>query len=208
MSSEWPFDNNINIADLTARQRHERELYIQNAMGIFSRLPFRAGDSQLYRPNVSIKPLNLNERQTFELELYTLSDHIERFYQNRKAVLEHLPGGLYIPVDRVVYDTIQTHIEYWPFTNAGRYNSLPFRIHYSTVRDASHLNPIESTGELRWGIDGNVCAATVRIFANGICFTYSFGVIGRTFAITKLETPSYDGKQALLYSSAWDYMDW
>ena len=208
MNSLWPYDNNINISDLSRAEQHERELFIQNAMEIFSRLPFQIGDSQLYRPNVSIKPLNLDERHIFERELYALSDYIERFYYNKKAILDHVPGGLYIPVERLVYDTIQTHIEYWPVTNAGKYNTQPLRVHYSTVRDASNMNPIESTGELKWGIDGNVCAATVRIFANRTCFSYSFGVIGRTFAITKLETPSSDGKQAVLYSSAWDYMDW
>lgn len=78
MNSLWPYDNNINISDLSRAEQHERELFIQNAMEIFSQLPFRIGDSQLYRPNVSIKPLNLDERHIFERELYALSDYDER----------------------------------------------------------------------------------------------------------------------------------
>ncbi len=122
--------------------------------------------------------------------------------------MKNVPKGLYIPFDRIVYDTIQTHIEYWPFTNAGRYNSQPLRIHYSTVRDPSRPDVLESTGELRWGVDGNVCAATIRIFSNSVCYSYSFGVAGRTFMITKLETPGINGKPAILYSSSWELMDW
>ncbi len=68
-NSLWPFDNNVNVSDLTRQQRKEREQFIQNSMEIFSWLPFQIGDSQLYRPNVSIKPLNWNERGILENEL-------------------------------------------------------------------------------------------------------------------------------------------
>lgn len=207
-NSLWPFDNNVNVSDFTRQQRKEREQFIQNSMQIFSWLPFQIGDSQLYRPNVSIKPLNWNERGILENELYELNGYIAGLYENEYAVMKNVPKGLYIPFDRIVYDTIQTHIEYWPFTNAGRYNPQPLRIHFSTVQDCTALSPIESTGELRWGVDGNVCAATIRIFSNSVCYSYSFGVAGRTFMITKLETPGINGKPAILYSSSWELMDW
>lgn len=207
-NSLWPFDNNVNVLDLTRQQRKERELFIQNAMEIFSWLPFRIGDSQLYRPNVSIKPLNWNERGILENELYELNGYIGGLYENEYAVIKNVPKGLCIPFDRLVYDTIQTHIEYWPFTSAGRYNPQPLRICFSTVRDCMNECPVESTGELRWGVDGKVCAATVRIFVNSVCYSYSFGVVGRTFMITKLETPGINGKPAILYSSSWELMDW
>jgi hypothetical protein len=207
-TSLWPFDNNVNVSDLTRQQRKERELFIQNAMEIFSWLPFQIGDSQLHRPNVSIKPLNWNERGILESELYDLNGYINGLYNDQYAVMKHVPKELYIPYDRLVYDSVKTRIEYWPFTSAGRYNPQPLRIHFSTIPESSAVYPIESTGELRWGVDGKVCAATVRIFVNSVCYSYSFGVVGRTFMITKLETPGINGKPAILYSSSWELMDW
>ena len=216
--SLWPFSNDVNIWDLTQAERCEREQKIQMYMEAYPFLPFQICDSRLIRPNTSGCIVNMNNKQIIITALQELDHLVVDLYSNENVIRKLLPDGLRIPYNKLCFDyptqvttdsMPQTYIEYRPLTNAGKRSYNPLIVHFSTVRQAMDIMDNECGGELTYGVDGNIISAVVRIFKDNRCYTYNFGVVGRTFTITKISTPNYETrKQVVIYESSWDFIEY
>lgn len=212
----WPYDNKVNVKDLSRAEQHERELKIQTYMEAFPFLPFTVKDSRLYRPNTSWTQLNMTEQKVVALALQELDQMVVDYCRNDNVLLEFLPKGIHVPYNKIVFgfpssmtaDSMpRTFIEYRPFTSGGKHSKTPLIVHFTTIENYKKVLDDECHGELSYGLDGSVCHATANIFKNDQCYTYEFGVIGRTFAILKITTTAKaTGKKIVIYSSNWEFI--
>lgn len=215
-SSVWPYDNNINITSLSREEQREREQRIEVCMEAYPFLPFSIGPSKLYRPNTSWKILNLEEQSVVKLALQEMNKLVAGCYGNENVLEKFLPKGLSIPYEKVSFgfplpmkenSTPGTFVEYKPLTNAGKQSKTPLVVHYTTIDGHISFYDNECHGDLSYGLDGKVCKATAYIFKNNHCYTYEFGLIGRTFVVTKISTKNKEtGKNILIYNSNWEYI--
>lgn len=212
----WPFDNNVDTKKLTRAEQRERESKIEICMEAYPFLPFPIIESRLYRTNTSWVSLNMNGQEIVKLALQELDQLVVDYYANKNALLEFLPKGLRIPYQKVAFgfpsplkaDSLpRTFIEYRPLTSNGKPSKTPLMVHFTTIESYKDFLDNECHGELTYGIDGNVCHATAYIFKDNNCYIYEFGVIGRTFTITKITTVSSNtGKKVMIYNSNWDFI--
>lgn len=215
-SEYWPYDNNINISNLSRAEQHERELKIQMYMEAYPFLPFLISDSFLYRPNTAWTSLNKGEQAVVLDSLKELNDLVVDFKKNDNVIHELLPLDIHIPYERVCFDeprtvgnTPRSFIEYRPLTNSGNRRKDPLIVHFTTIKDSPRPFEYECAGELVYGLDGSVVSAEANIFKNNKCYSYSFGLVGRTFTIAKITTPGEKpGTKAIIYSSLWDFMEY
>lgn len=107
--------------------------------------------------------------------------------------------------DATVGDLPISYFVYQPFTKTGRQTKYPLSVHFSTIGEYHEVLMDECHGDLYYEKDGSITKAKLVYFYNDRCFVYTFGLVGRTFAITKVEIPDYNtGKNALIYSCDWD----
>ena len=214
-SDLWPFEDK-NVCDMTRIEQHERELRIQMYMEAYPFLPFTIGDSHIRRPNTSTASLNMNGRKVVIDALKELSQMMLDCYENNTVLLDELPCGICIPINKILFDpippfkigeTAPTFVEYRPFTNAGRQSKKPLSVFFTIIINHTEILDNECHGELVYGIDGNVQEAKVYYFKNNQCYLYEFGVVGRTFIVKKIETNfSVNGKKCYIYNYEWDYI--
>lgn len=210
----WPYDNNVDIADLTMDEQRERVSRIEMYMEEYPFLPFTISDSFLYRPNTSWTCINMGGREVVFQALRELNDLVIDFQVNEKVLHELLPYDISIPYSKICFDhsgipgkPARSFIEYWPFTTGGYRRTEPLIVHFTTIKEAISFLDDDCSGELVYGVDGSVVSAKVNIFKSNKCYSYSFGLAGRTFTIGKITTPSKTGKQIVIYSSSWDFME-
>lgn len=215
-SEYWPYDNNVDIKKMSRAEQHERELRIQMYMEAYPFLPFQISDSFLYRPNTSWTTINQGGQAVVLSSLKELNDIIIGFRKNKNVIYEYLPYDIKIPYERVCFDHSgkvgqppRSFIEYRPFTSAAKRCKEPLIVHFTTIKEFMRVLNDECAGEMTYGLDGTVVSAKVGIFKNNRCYSYSFGMVGRTFTISKITTPNEQtSKQAVLYDNLWDFMEY
>lgn len=215
----WQFDNDKSVADMSKREQHDRAKAIEEAMLAFPFLPFQIGDSFLYRSNTSATGLNMSDQKVVSVALAELNQLITDFYNNDNVIIQLLPKELQIPIEKVCYGfpsvlTIndklpRSFVEYRPYTRAGKHSTTPLFVHFTTIEDYKEYLNNEAAGRLEYGVDGNVRTASISIFRDNQAYNYKFGLVGRTFTITKIDTISNKtGNRVQIYQSAWDFIEY
>lgn len=187
--------------------------YIDELMLGFKALPYQICQSEPYRDGRSTwAMLNMNNRQILVSDLEEINSLVDssRTYKNVTTDLPYLQ----VPVERINF--AWTHgavsgpplsfMEYWPLTSGGYARMEPLIVHFTTVHG---YGPVEgdASGDLSYAQDGSMSSASVVFWHDGRSFSYSFGMLGRSFVIRQIKFLAGNGKNVVAYKSDYDFAD-
>lgn len=124
-------------------------------------------------------------------------DKINEYIIQAKEYIPFLTSEFYIQIDKIIfeeydYENGYTRLICSPYTYTGKVSKYPLMLSFMTRMDTDSYR---ATGELFYGVDGNIIKANVNIrngyvdfVDEGVFWQFTFKTIGRTFLISQAKT--------------------
>lgn len=154
----------------------------------FKMLPFAFDTEIVFHPG-SKSPWSMDLSATNRLVADDQVEMLNEYLRQAPLLCDSIPLGLEIPIAAIRYDSIQNYgyskLFCNPFTKTGKRSKYPVCLFVTTdLSDAiNHINC-----KIYYLCDGSMGKAKAVFWNNHICYSFAFGLVGKTFALTKIET--------------------
>lgn len=144
--------------------------------------------------------INRTNEKMAKIEL----EKINAYISQSKDFCAEIPDNIRIPIEKIMFHEYSKNYGYsrlmcHPYTLKGKISKYPVSLLFMTdLREKDRM----TTGEIFYGIDGNILKGKVSIWNNKDGFIYDFATVGRTFLIKEIKStirPDKYGQPTTIY---------